>query len=88
MKMIQTKQSYEDFCNLIDQTKNEYESKEKTYGWKCNSYQDNLGDTITFIITNRFQTTKIMYILSAKLISTTNIYNTDLEIIKKLKETL
>lgn len=86
--MIQTKVSYEEYLLAVKEVTNEYTSKQTDYSWKCNQYSETLDGTYYFYMTNRFQTTKLMYIAAAKILDTTNIYHKDLEIINKLRETL
>lgn len=86
--MIKTKITHEEFMSFVRELEAEYLRKEKEYGWKYKPFTEEVDDNSYYYFTNHFETTKIMYIRSAKLLSVTTIYSKDLEIISKLKEGL
>ena len=83
-----TKQSNENFLQLKAELKSEYERQEREYGWKFNQYEDQSGEIKGFIITNKIQATKVLFNEPAKIITRTNIYRSDIEIITKLQESI
>ena len=86
--MIKSKITHEEFMSFVRELESEYLSKEKDYGWKYKVFTEEIDDNSYYYFTNHFQTSKIMYIRPAKILSVTTIYSKDLEIISKLKEGL
>ena len=86
--MILNKQSFEDYTQYVESIRDEYARKEKEYTWKYKELYERLEDITFYYFTNKFETTKVAYLHTAKLITTTTIYSKDLEIINRLKEAL
>ena len=86
--MILAKQTQEDFLNFVESVKEEYNRKQKDYDWKFSSFYENFADSSTYFFSNAHETTKIMYIPSAKLINTYTIGRMELKIINELQEGL
>jgi hypothetical protein len=83
-----TRQSLEDYKNYIHSITAEYQNKKVDYDWNFTTYQENLDGNHYYYITNRFQTTKLFYIPSAKIMTITTIHSKDLEIMNKLHQSL
>ena len=88
IKMIYNKQSLENFEELISKNVYEYKQLKDTYKWDFAHHQEAFGEISYFLITNKMQSTKIVFDPFAKMITVTNFYDLDIERIQKLKEGL
>jgi hypothetical protein len=86
--MIIQKQTITNFYEFITKTEEDYLNSKTAYGWNYKSNLEELSDMKCYIITNKHQSTKVMYNEPAKMIIHVNIFDGDIERILKLKEGL